>query len=61
MFICGEYDDLAGPDDMKNLVKLQKNRSELYIVKGVPGRETFTKDKNAYFEAIRGFLKSADY
>lgn len=61
MFICGEYDDLATPDDMKNLVKVQKNRSTLYIVKGVAGRETFTKDKNAYFEEIRNFLKSSSY
>ncbi len=58
MFICGENDDLATPDDMKNLMKIQKNRSSLYIVKGVAGRETFTKDKNAYFEAIKGFLKT---
>lgn len=61
MFICGEYDDIAGPDDMKELAKVQKNRSTIFIVKGVSGRETFTKDKNAYFEEIREFLKSSNY
>lgn len=61
MFICGEIDDLVTPDDMKNLVKVQKNRSSLFIVKGVTSKETFTKDKNAYFEEIRTFLKSSSY
>lgn len=61
MFICGELDDLVTPNDMKELAKVQKNRSALYIVKDVPGRETFTKDKNAYFEEIRNFLKSSVY
>lgn len=61
MLICGEIDDLVCPADMKELVKLQKNRSQMYIVKGVPARETFTKDKNAYFEQIRDFLKSSSY
>lgn len=61
MLICGEIDDLVAPADMKELVKLQKNRSQLYIVKGVTARETFTKDKNAYFEQIREFLRSSSY
>jgi hypothetical protein len=58
MFICGEYDDLVGPEEVKNLMKVQKNRCTLYIVKGVNGSETFSKDKNAYFEQIRDFLKT---
>jgi hypothetical protein len=57
MFICGEYDDLVGPDDIKDLAKVQKNRSVILIIKGVNGTETFTKDKNYYFEQIREFLK----
>jgi len=36
---------------------VQKNRSTVFIVKGANASETFTKDKNKYFENIRGFLK----
>jgi dienelactone hydrolase len=57
LFICGEYDDLVTPDDIKDLMKLQKNRGSSYIVKGVNGSETFSKDKNKYFEMIRDFIK----
>jgi hypothetical protein len=61
LLICGENDDIAGPDQMKDLAKVQKNRVEIHTVKGVNSKETFTKDKNAYFEAIKGFLKVANY
>mgnify|MGYP002348184813 FL=1 len=57
LFICGEYDDLVNPNDIKELMKVQKNRTSMYIVKGVNATETFTKDKNKYFEEIRAFLK----
>ena len=57
LFICGELDDLYPPEDIKNLSKVQKNRSVVYIVKGVNASETFSKDKNKYFETIREFLK----
>jgi uncharacterized protein len=57
MFICGELDDLVTPADVKELSKVQKNRSSVFIVKGVKSNETFTTDKNKYFEQIREFLK----
>lgn len=57
MLIAGDLDELYTPDDMKALSKVQKNRSEIFIVKGANSSETFTKDKNKYFEAIKGFIK----
>lgn len=56
-FIAGELDDLVTPKDIKALSKVQKNRSSYFIVKGVKSNETFTADKNKYFEKIREFLK----
>lgn len=58
MFIAGDLDDLCTPDDVKALSKVQKNRSQVYIVKGANASETFSKDKNKYFEAIREFIKT---
>lgn len=57
MFIAGENETIYSADDVKNLSKVQKNRSTVFIVKGANASETFTKDKNKYFENIRGFLK----
>jgi uncharacterized protein len=57
MFIVAEYGELVTPDDIKELAKVQKNRCTTYIVKGVNTNETFSNDKNKYFEQIRDFLK----
>jgi dienelactone hydrolase len=60
LFIAGDMDDIYTPDDIKALSKVQKNRSEVFIVKGANASETFTKDKNKYFEAIKSFIKFAN-
>jgi uncharacterized protein len=57
MFIAGELDDLVTPADLRELSKVQKNRSTVFVVKGVNSKGTFINDKNRYFEEIRGFLK----
>ncbi len=57
MFIAGEKETIFTPEDIKNLSKVQKNRSSVIIVKDANAEETFTKDKNKYFENIRDFLK----
>jgi uncharacterized protein len=57
MFIVGELDDLVSPADVKELSKIQKNRSTIFIVKGVTSKGTFSTDKNKYFEQIREFIK----
>ncbi len=57
MFIAGEKELIYSPADIKTLSKVQKNRSTVVIVKDANASETFTKDKNKYFENIREFLK----
>jgi uncharacterized protein len=57
MFIVGELDDLVAPADARELAKVQKNRSTIFIVKGVTSKGTFSTDKNKYFEHIREFIK----
>ncbi len=58
LFICGELDNVYTIDDTKALSKVQKNRSQVFVVKGATRFETFTKDKNAYFEEIKNYLKT---
>lgn len=57
LFIAGETEIIYSEADIKNLSKMQKNRSTVIIVKGANASETFSKDKNKYFENIRDFLK----
>jgi len=56
LFISGENDLLYAPKDIKELSKIQKNRSKTYFVKNANRKETFIKDKNAYFKEIQSFL-----
>jgi len=57
LLIAGEKELVYSPTDIKELSKVQKNRSTVVIVKDATAAETFTKDKNKYFENIRDFLK----
>lgn len=57
LFIAGEKELIYSVADIKELSKVQKNRSTVVIVKDATAAETFTKDKNKYFENIRDFLK----
>jgi hypothetical protein len=57
LLIAGELEPVYSVTEVKNLGKVQKNRTTTFIVKGANVSETFTKDKNKYFENIRSFLK----
>ncbi len=57
LLIAGELETVYTVANIKDLSKLQKNRSQVIIIKGANSSETFTKDKNKYFEDIRNFLK----
>lgn len=57
LLIAGELETVYSPALIKELSKLQKNRSQTIIIKGASSGDTFTKDKNKYFENIRDFLK----
>ncbi|HOY33331.1 MAG TPA: alpha/beta hydrolase [Bacteroidales bacterium] len=57
MLIAGENETIYSEADIKSLGKIRKDRTTVNIVKGATSSETFTKDKNKYFENIRGFLK----
>lgn len=57
LLIAGEKELVYSLADIKELSKVQKNRSTVVIVKDATAAETFTKDKNKYFDNIRDFLK----
>lgn len=57
LLIAGETETIYSPAVVKEINKVQKTRTQLLIVKGVNAEETFSKDKNKYFENIRSFLK----
>lgn len=57
LFIAPELDPVYTQDEIKNLSKIQKNRTSVFVVKGAYYADTFTKDKNVYFEKIRDFIK----
>ncbi len=57
LLIAGELETVFSPALIKELSKLQKNRSQTIVIKGANSSDTFTKDKNKYFENIRDFLK----
>jgi uncharacterized protein len=57
LLIAGEADDLVTPADLRELSKLQRKLATVFTVKGVKSEDTFTTDKNNYFEQIRAFLK----
>lgn len=56
LFICGDSDKLCTPKDLKELSKIVKNTSTIYIVKKATSENTFSIDKAKYFEEIRKFL-----
>jgi len=57
LFIAGDNDPIYSPKDMKELAKIQKNRSKTFFVKGANNTTTFSIDKNAYFKEIKSFLQ----
>jgi hypothetical protein len=57
LLIAGETEKVFNADMIKELNKVQKSRTQTIIVKGANANETFSKDKNKYFENIRNFLK----
>lgn len=57
LLISGETDAVITPDDMKNLAKLQKKITQVELIKGVDNTGTYTADKDAYFNIIKGFLE----
>ena len=57
LLIAGENENIYSVGIIKELNKVQKNRTQTLIIKGVNSAETFSKDKNKYFEDIRNFLK----
>jgi hypothetical protein len=57
LIIAGETEPVYSVAVMKELNKVQKTRTQTITIKGVNAAETFSKDKNKYFEDIRAFLK----
>jgi uncharacterized protein len=57
LLIAGETETVYSVGVIKELNKVQKSRTQTLIIKGVNTSETFSKDKNKYFEDIRSFLK----
>jgi alpha-beta hydrolase superfamily lysophospholipase len=57
LLIAGETETIYSVAVMKELNKVQKTRTQTIVIKGVNSSETFSKDKNKYFEDIRNFLK----
>lgn len=59
LIIVGERDPLVGPADIKawlKEVKTARKLVEIYVVPGATNEETFTRDRDAYFNRIRAFL-----
>ena len=57
LLIAGDTENIYSVGIIKELNKVQKSRTQTLIIKGVNASETFSKDKNKYFEDIRNFLK----
>lgn len=57
LFIGGEKEEIFQLKDIRNLMKLVKNTSTLYVVKGATAASTFSFNKKAYFEEIRKFVQ----
>ena len=57
MYIVGEKEDIVTTDDVKALLKLNKN-SVMYTVPDVKNDANFTTNKNEYFNQIKKFLDS---
>jgi uncharacterized protein len=58
LLIAGETEAVYSVSVMKELNKVQKTRTQTIIIKGVNSAETFSTNKNKYFEDIRTFLKN---
>ncbi len=57
LLIAGETEAVYSVAVIKELNKVQKSRTQTLVIKGANASETFTKDKNKYFEDIRNYLK----
>ncbi|MBA2423573.1 MAG: alpha/beta hydrolase [Chitinophagales bacterium] len=58
MIIVGQNDDLAGPDDIKQLQKVHPKNLVVYIVPGSTNEKNFESNKNEYFDQVKKFLSS---
>jgi len=56
LFIAGDEDEIYSPKYIKELVKVRKDISSLYLVKGASCANTFSSDKEKYFAEIKEFL-----
>ncbi|MBN4049776.1 alpha/beta fold hydrolase [Bacteroidales bacterium AH-315-N07] len=56
LYIVGGNDVIVSNSDIKELVKIKKKPSHVYVVKGATNTENFTSNKEAYFEHIKKFL-----
>ena len=57
LYIAGEKDILYTEKDMKELVKLRKDISKVYIAENATMSNTLLSNKTKYFAAIKDFLK----
>jgi len=58
MIIVGQNDDLAGPDDIKQLQKVHPKNLVVYTVPGSTNEKNFESNKNEYFDQVKKFLSS---
>lgn len=58
MIIVGQNDDLAGPDEIKQLQKVHPKNLVVYIVPGSTNEKNFESNKNEYFDQVKKFLSS---
>jgi hypothetical protein len=57
LFIGGDKEEIFSVKDLRNLARLVKNTSSMFIVKGATATTTFTTNKKTYFEEIRKFVQ----
>ena len=57
LYICGGDDEICTSKDIKMLIKIRPVTSSSFIVKGADASNTYSVDKESYYEKIRAFLK----
>lgn len=57
LFIAGDKEQVFLAKDARNLAKIVKGTSSVYVVKGATAATTFSTNKKAYFDEIRKFVQ----
>lgn len=57
LYICGGKDAVYNGKLMKSLIKLRPERSSIYTVKTATKANTFSSDKEAYYNQLKSFVE----